>query len=348
MIILKIFIMFFVLLIIPEFIGMLITRFLRDRNIIINFVVGFLANLALFQLIAIPLILCSCSFNLLYYTYLFVILCITIISIIVNIKEFKAIITNTINEIKSNSKLLMLCVIALIGLQIFISIYYTHIDDDDTIYVGTSTTTLGTNSMYIADARTGKNYNTFPKKYALAPFSIYVSVISKCSLIHPAIIAHTVLPSVLIFLSYMVYLLIGNELFDGNKKSAILFLIILSIVNLWGNYSPKTNYSFLLFRIWQGKAILANIVIPAIWLFFLKAEKNEFKLIDCIILTIVNFAGTLTTTLGIGFPSIVLLILAIIFSIINKRKDYIAKTMLCCVPSFIIGIIYFLYNMIVY
>ena len=61
------------------------------------------------------------------------------------------------------------------------------------------------------------------------------------------------------------------------------------------------------------------------WLFFLKAEKNEFKLIDCINLTIVNFAGTLTTTLGIGLPSIVLCILALIFGILNKRKDYVRK-----------------------
>ena len=42
--------------------------------------------------------------------------------------------------------------------------------------------------------------------------------------------------------------------------------ILLSIINIFGNYSIRTNFTFLLFRIWQGKAILANIMLPSIWL----------------------------------------------------------------------------------
>ena len=70
--------------------------------------------------------------------------------------------------------------------------------------------------------------------------------------------------------AYGIYYLIGYELFEKKHKSALLFVLIMSIINIYGNYSIRTTFSFLLFRIWQGKAVLCNIILPLlIYLFFI-------------------------------------------------------------------------------
>lgn len=348
MFILKIFLIFLWLFIIPELIGMLFIY--KDqkcnKNIILPFVIGYLFCFALCQLLAIPLILTKSSFILLFFLYIFILLIISVVSIILNRKKFKEFINENICLLKNAPKMLAFFAVLLIGIQLFVALWFTHVDDDDAIYVGTATTTVQTNTLYKFDARTGLEYDYFPKKYALAPFPVYMAIVSKLIHIHPAITAHTIMPVILISLSYLIYALIANELFQKEKKSIFLFLIILSIVNLWGNYSIRNNHTFLLFRIWQGKSILANIIIPATWLFFIKAEKNKFRILDCILLLIVIFAGTLTTTLGIGLPGMTLLCLTFIFSIINKNKSYMIKSVICCLPCFIYGILFLCYNSI--
>ena len=113
-------------------------------------------------------------------------------------------------------------------------------------------------------------------------------------------------------------------------------------VYIWGNYSKRTNFTFLLFRIWQGKAVLANIIIPAVWLFFLKAVKDNFKLIDIIILISVILAGILTTTMGIGLPAISLMLLAFVFAIKDKKISYLLKSGICCLPCLVYLALYFI------
>ena len=337
---LKIFLIILWLFIIPELMGLFITYFYNENNIIQSFVIGYLFCFAVCQFVAIPLIIFGFSFKLLLYLYASILIIISSISVILNKNKIKNIFFETYNNIKEFPKLLAVCAITLISIQLFVAFWYTHVDDDDAIYIGTATTTIQTNTLYKYDARDGAKYNYFQKKYALAPFSIYIAIFSEFVKIHPTILAHTILPIIFISLSYMVYGLISNELFNKNKKAVFLFLIILSFVNLWGNYSLRTSNTFLLFRIWQGKSVLANIIIPAVWLFFIKADKNDFKLIDCLILFIVNMAGTLSTTLGIGLPEIILMLESLIFGIIYKKKSYIIKSAICCLPGFIYGMIF--------
>ena len=118
---------------------------------------------------------------------------------------------------------------------------------------------------------------------------------------------------------------------------------------MWGNYSVKSNSSFLLFRIWQGKAMLANFIIPATLLFTFKAYENNYRFIDCLLLFIIILAGNLTTTMGIGIPPIVLLMLALAFEINFKNISIkhilidMLKVFCCIIPSIVTGLIYILY-----
>ena len=230
-----------------------------------------------------------------------------------------------------------------------------HIDDDDTFYVGSATVAVQTDSLFKYSGTTGEeNLENQLSRYRLGPFPIYLAVISKVIDTHPAIVAHTILPIILVPLVYIIYGLIGKELFKEDEKKVFYFLLIMNIINLWGNYSIRNNFSFFLLRIWQGKAVLANVILPAIILFFIKAEENNYKLKYCLLLFITILGGVLTTTMGIALPPIELMLLAIVYEIskvgFKKREENkqtlgrtiinIFKCLICCLPSIVYGIAY--------
>lgn len=351
MIILKGLIAIVVFLIVPFLLGLLITRFTKNEknNIILAYLIGYLIEFAICEIISIPLIFMQKEYNVLLITYVFIIGILSLISFVINFKSFKEIILDNIKKIKELPKLLSIICIGLILVQMFIYAFYTHIDDDDAFYVGTSVTTVQTNTLYKYSPTTGiTSGENILLRYRLSPFPLYMAVLSSILNIHPTIVAHTIFPVIILPIIYSVYYLLSKEIFKEDKESSILFVILINLLNIFGGYSIRTNFAFLLFRIWQGKALLANLLIPSIWLFVLKAHKNNYKLLDCFILLILVFAANLTTTMAIGFAPISLMGLAFALELIDfnfkKFIKNILKCLVCCMPSIIYGLIYLLFN----
>ena len=192
------------------------------------------------------------------------------------------------------------------------------------------------------------------------PFPIYSAVISSLLNLHPATTSHIVLPVIFIPLVYFVYAIIGDIIFKKDYKKVYTFLIILSLVHMWGNYSIRNNFSFLLIRIWQGKSLLANLILPAIILLFMKAEENNYNFGYCLLLFLAILAGNFTTTMGAALPPMTLMLLVLVYEISkinikvfkeNIKEGFLeifvaifnmAKCLLCCVPSIVYGVLYFI------
>ncbi len=353
MIILKMLMSLLVLFIIPELVGLLVVRFTKNdkNNLIYAFVIGYLVEFAIAQILTVPMILYEVSFTILLKTYSIIMLVLAAISLLVNTIRIKEISQYVIQTIKELPKLLTILVIIVVGIQLYGFLVYTHIDEDDSFYVGTATTTLETDSLFKYSGSTGlDDGEQFLLRYRLGPFPIYSAIVSKLINIQPAIVSHTILPFIFVPIVYSIYLLIANELFKKDIKSSILFLLIINIVFIWGGYSGRTNFAFLFFRIWQGKSVLANIIIPATWLIMMKAEDNGFKFVDFLLLLILNFAGTFTTTLGAALPPIIIMVLWFsyeIYKILSKQFKVgkaIKSMVIClisCMPSIICGIFHF-------
>ena len=346
-----------ILLIIPELVGLFILRFFKkeNTNLILAFIVGYLTEFAVCQLIAVPYIYLEKTLTELINVLAIIFGSISVLSIVINLTNVKNIVISCFNYIKKMPKLLSILVVILIGLQVYSFVGYMHIDDDDSFYVGTATVSVQTDSLFKYSAATGEeNVENQLSRYRLGPFPIYLAVISKIIDIHPAIVAHTIMPIVFVPLVYMIYGLIGNELFNKDKKRVHYFLMIMSIINIWGNYSVRTTFSFFLIRIWQGKALLASMILPLIILLFIKAEENNYKFNYCLLLFITILAGNLTTTMGIALPPMELILLAVVYEIskikFKKSKEEktgignaiinLTKCFICCVPSIIYGIAY--------
>lgn len=349
MLVLKVVVCLIMLIIIPEILGLLVTK---NKNILLSFIIGYFIEFSILEILAVPMIFLSCKFTTLLYTWSIIILGIVVISIIVNLKNKKILdFKNRIKDFFKNtdklksiilnkSNIVYIIAIVLVGVQVIASVIYTHTDDDDAFYIGTASTTLYENSMYKVSAENGSNYGTTPARYVLAPFPLYTAIISSITHINPVIVAHIVFPPIFILLAYSIYILLAEKLFNKNKIDVSLFIILLSILYIFGNYSIRTNFTFLLFRIWQGKAILANIILPGIWLMFLNCIENEKNIINWILLLLVIISACLVSEMGIALAPLTLGILSLVFTIRDKKVSYLLKSITCIIPCIICFIIY--------
>lgn len=343
--IMKVLITILCLVILPELLGLLILKFWdkQKNNILLGFVLGYIIEFAVAQIITVPMIFLEMSYQKLLILYTAILAVLAVVSIILNAKRFKDMFWDIIDVLLGLPKILTAICLVLIIFQIYMYVgTNTHIDDDDAFYVGTATTTIETNTLYKYSATTGglSGEHTI-LRYRLGPFPVYYALISSWINIHPAIIAHVVLPITFIIIVYSIYALLGYELFNKDLKSSVIFMLLLCFLNMFGNYSIRTTFTFLLFRIWQGKSVLANIIIPLIFYMFFSEEKGKDGLITGIILFLIVLAGVFTTTMGVVMPSIIIGVLGLLYGIHNRSIKSIFKHFLCCLPAICYGIMYF-------
>lgn len=342
------------LFIIPELLGMLILRFWKEQknNIILAFVLGYIMEFAIGQLVSIPLIFKGGSLTQLVNIYVAIVGGLAILSFIINIWRIFEILKELISNIKKMPILLSLLLIILIGMQLLVFVKYGYINDDDAYYVSTATASVQTDTLFKYSAMTGTDERNeqYLMRYRLGPFPLYYAIMSKVLDIHPAIVAHFILPLILVPVVYMIYWLFAKEFFKEDKKSAVLFMIFICFLHIFSYYSGKNSFILVLLRIWQGKSVLATIIIPFIVLLFVYGEKYNLKFVNCIALILTVLAGNFTTTMAIAMAPACLMLLAAIYEfvkLISKQTKFtkalgvLVKSLICCTPSLIYGLIYF-------
>lgn len=164
---------------------------------------------------------------------------------------------------------LWLCVAALLVLQLILAVLLAYEEGDDAFYVAISTAAEKSDTMYYSLPYTG-GVSLLDMRHALAPFPMWVAFLARITGIRTVTMAQVALPFVLVVMSYAVFFLIGKRLFQNGKRNLPLFLLLLEILVLFGGYSLQSAENFLLVRTAQGKAVLANIVIPFLFLLLLQ------------------------------------------------------------------------------
>lgn len=326
-------------LVVPILLGKLITYFREEKKVItIEIVLGYIFEFAILQLIALPLIFLKSTFKTLLVSYCTIIVILSLLSIILNLKDLKK-----CKKIKFNFKqniILKVLLTLILSFLIFHSVYFTHIDDDDAYYVAQSLTAIETNTLYEIDPSNGNEYVSSYMRYALSPFPLYMSIASVCTGVHSTIIWHTILPGIMVALSYITYYLFGKKLLKDEEKT-ITFLIILSIINIYGNTSAYTTFSHLMLRAWQGKSVLINMILPFLWYTFFECIE-ENKIVNWIILYITILSACLVSGMGIVLTPISLGILTLVFSIKDKNCKYLLKSGIGLIFCVIYALIYIL------
>ena len=218
-----------------------------------------------------------------------------------------------------------------------------HEDADDAYYVAQGETSVYTDSLSRYSALTGKYNEDREVQYMLGPFPLFYAVLSSLSHVESTIIAHSVVPLVFIPICYMAYFVLAKKLFDDDMEKTWIFLFFLCILSIFGNYTIRNNSTFMLFRIWQGKAMLANFIIPALWYFWFLAEECDFKGINYLLILLCLFAGLFTTTMSTIICTIILGSLAFIDLLRKRNIKRFIKICLCIVPLILCSAAYILF-----
>lgn len=233
----------------------------------------------------------------------------------------------------------------LLGIQLVASVTMRYADGDDAFYVAVANLAESSNSMYKLSPY---DYGAMglSARYGLAPFPIWIAFLARVCGVSVAIMAHTVVATTLILLTYVIYGQIAKLLFAEKREARPLFLSLTALLVIFGNYSIYTTENFMLARSRQGKAALGNIIIPMVLFLFLLIfehiwEEKRIEKTLWLLLAATVTAACLCSTLGTFLMCLFLGVIGVCAGVVYRRWGLIVKTAVCSVPALVYVTLYF-------
>lgn len=368
----QILILVLILGIIPLCVGMIPVNLIesRHRSLGVTYIAGFLSTLAVFQIISVPIVIMEDKgFRIIVPLFTILIILLSVVGIYMTWRtsrkesfsgegeilpffflfkkgEGEWSVKKMWNKETREEGVLWLFVLILIGYQMFMAFTMTSFDGDDAYYVVQSLLTDETDTLYRIRPYTGLSTG-MDLRHSLAVFPIWIAYVARISGIHATIIAHSVLPLVLIPVTYWIYLEIGKKLLRKDRHKLPVYMIFICIMQIFGNVSIYTNATFFLTRTWQGKSLLANIVLPAIvwlelWIFDSDNYDKEYRIGLWILLVLTNFVAAMSSTASVFLAAMLIGVTGLVMGIREKNIQIPLRLMISCVPLVIYGAIFLL------
>lgn len=302
-----------------------------------------------FQCICVPLILREQSFLLVQQCFLMFMGGLLALAGIVWLVNRRKSGTNlhAVKDLKEKKKsdfILWTVFAGLLVLQLILAGLLAYEEGDDAFYVAISTVTESSNTMYSMLPYTGWP-TELDARHGLAPFPIWITFLARMSGMPAVTVAQVALPIVLIVMAYAIYYLIGLGLFPKRKDMLPLFMILVAVLILFGGYSVYSAENFLLVRTSQGKAVLANIVIPFLlylsWSMLDKIQKGEkVGVRHWILLALTMIAGCLCSTLGAVITCILIGIVGLCTAVSYRRWKILFPMFASCIMPMVFAVLY--------
>lgn len=339
------------LCIVPFFTGAFLLSFFKRKEdgIAECIVTGFFTMFAVCQILIVPLILAKVPFHVFDRTLACICLILTAAGLIRTWRWIVQMLGEFLRTLLHHSWSVYAAVAAVL-VQAFYYVQYMVTNLDDAYYVAVATTALQTDTMYRYSPYTGRAVKVFNLRYCLSPFSMFQAALSKWIGVHPSTLDHTILAPVLVILAYLVYVSMGKLFFDreyvsnqgkdSKEKMTGLFILFLSVIHVTSYYCIRNQGSVLLVRIWQGKAVLASVLIPFLFYHCYRMVKRPDERGNMIILLTAMFSCCLVSSMGIALPVVMLGIFALLFGLFQKNGRYFGKMVIGCVPCALYGILY--------
>lgn len=244
----------------------------------------------------------------------------------------------------------------LLGFQLYKAAAYASFDGDDAYYVVESLIAQQADVMYRILPYTGRPTD-LDVRHALAVFPMWIAFVAVKSHIHATIVSHFVMPLVLIPLSYLVYYEIGRILFCQDriekvaddslfhKENLPIFMILMSLFQIFGNVSIYTNETFFLTRTWQGKAVAGSLVIPALLWVFLQlyaggAKKRGKDAGLWMVFVCINMTAGICSSIAVFLVSILTAVSALCLACTKRDLKVILRMGAACIPNVIYIAVY--------
>lgn len=332
------------LMVIPFGCGLMITKYLPEEKRTVGqaWINGYLIMIALFHCFYLVFtLLGNTSFKLLSLIFGIFIGVFALFSIWFGRKIVR---TGFVGMKNKDAMAVKIVFAAIVILQIVMRLLQQISDGDDAFYIATATATWGSNTMNLIQPYTGFVTLYLDVRHAFSSAPIWLAFLSKMTMIHPAIMGHSVLAPILILLHYGVVLNIGDILFKEKKHEKYIFASIVGLFNVYGYVSIYTAQTFFLTRTWQGKSIFANIFLPLIFMILLwiseQKKEEKDKNVYFVMAAITIFGATAMTTMATFVMPLLFMIGIVLLAICLKKPRLLWKGALACVPALVLAIIF--------
>ena len=310
---------------------------------------GFVIVLAVFQIVAVPVILFETwGFPRIVTIYSILLAVLSAAGLIFGFPVLRGMAVDARTWIVKRKRpsvetaLYWVIAVGLILFQMYMAYTHEFFDGDDAYYVAQSVIAEQTDVLYRILPYTGLS-TSLDIRHALASLPIWEAYLARVTGIHPAIIAHSVLPLILIPLTYLVYYRIGMRLFKGAFRKTAVFLILVSLLQIFGNTSIYTNATFFLMRTWQGKSVLCNFVLlTAVWSLLRLWEtgadgeqKGKKQAGWWLLMAANNVTAAMATTMGAFLLGLFIAITGLVLAVRQKRPGRLIPLAATCIPGLI-------------
>lgn len=334
----------FFLYLMPTVVGHGVNRILKiDTGVVKNFLVGNIFIWALFQLVTVPLVLTKQSF-LTVVTIVNVVIVVLCLSVLVDevVKKKCASLTpqvwiNKLTGMKLADGVALAAMFGSIMILLYKVISLQHTDADDSRFVVNAVEILRTNRMFLTDVITGQELTVWVGELAkdiTSPWAVYIAYCAKMTGISAVIMAHSVLPVFLILCGISVFWLISKEVFKENIVDRGIFMCFIILLNMYGYHSIYTAETFFLTRIWQGKATVASVAIPAMFLLCMWLYENEKNYGHYVLVAMLNLGMCLMSGMGVIIGAVMLGCVGFVYGLIKKSiKLSVLLWLMCCINA---------------
>ena len=236
---------------------------------------------------------------------------------------------------------LLLLVAAVVVFQCLLVAAYQDGSADATHYIGTVSTSVYTDTLARYDPLTGSLQRYFNLRYDLSAYPMNNAVWCVLLGIHPMVQAKVVMSVINMLMINLLVYQIGKSLFQGDEKKADLMVLFVCLMQLF-SFSIYTTGTFGFMRVYEGKALLANISIPAALLVSISLwmEEKGRNTAAWILLFLASVSALTFSGSSIIYP--VAVSTAVLPVMIWKKKlSYAIPYALCVLPGLLYAMVYF-------
>jgi hypothetical protein len=148
---------------------------------------------------------------------------------------------------------------------------------------------------------------------------------------HPTMVGKTILPPILLIISYLCYYLLGKLLLTDNDK-VDLFMIFLSLINIFGN-TRLTSMIMFLGQTENGKSIFISILLPLILLCALKLYDNISEKKYYLFLIVLNICAVGMSTTALVYSALATFLCCGIVAFKQRNVKAFLLTVITLVPN---------------
>ncbi len=327
---------------------------------------GFFLYYSLFTLFAVPVMYRWRPLSLLAALWAPAVIIICVVSLLLNRKRMVRILSGLISSAASH-RLIAAAAVLLVFIEIIVVLYSYQFTLDAAYYVANVTTSVQTDSLNIYNPYTGDWQDHFEMRYFFATYALQDAVMCRWFNIPALIQTKIIMATIVIILTNMLYFMIAKELTEGMNgkgsvetdslsgkgggRSEVLIPVIAMFFAGLINFFFTTIYTssaFLLTRTYEGKSILANIILPGILYIYIRMIKSGRPMFA--LLFVLSFGSTVisnTSNMLVPAALMVLFVPHVFILLFKGEKRQAAKaalgTLLCMLPGMILSIVYVAY-----